>query len=146
MTLMTLDPFRQVRAIQKEMDHLMARAAQDAESVESTRTPLISLHEDEKAWIVEAEMPGIDIATLKVENQQRTVSFFGALKTQNERDHTNCTYDERANLPYQRHLKLPGDVENGKATASYAQGMLTIVCPKASSNSKHQVPVQTFEA
>jgi HSP20 family protein len=123
------EPFR-------ELEQLQEATAQLLESVWSGTgpagvavfTPLVDIEESEDAWIVEAELPGVDRDDVSVEVGESDLMISGEIK---ERERKGIL--RRRTRPVGRfdyRVTLPGPVDSEGVEATMADGVLTVRIPK----------------
>ncbi|MGH2398080.1 MAG: Hsp20/alpha crystallin family protein [Candidatus Methylomirabilaceae bacterium] len=104
--------------------------------------PSVDVLEAGNNIVIRARMPGIDLATLRVDVSAEIVSLKGEAKV--EADHRDCRYHRRE-LPYgifRRVIVLPAPVDPTTARASYRDGVLEIRATKAPRVSLHVAHVE----
>src|SRR5271167_1694798 len=94
----------------------------------SFSTPAIDMSEDEKAYKISAELPGIDAKDIDVLVSGDMLVLKGE-KRQEEKD-KDYHFSERAYGSFQRAFELPGSVDRNKVAADFSKGVLTIMLPK----------------
>ena len=122
----------QLHALGRVFDDLFS-AARSYEAGETTRTwqPLVDIIENDHAYEVKAELPGIakEDVQLTVENNVLTLS--GERKFEKDVNQENCHRIERSYGAFSRSFTLPSRVDAEKVEARYENGVLTVVVPKA---------------
>src|SRR6266702_3117032 len=94
----------------------------------SFSTPAIDMSEDEKAYKISAELPGMEARDIDVSVSGDMLVLKGE-KRQQKKD-KNYHFSERAYGSFQRAFELPGSVDRNKVTAEFSKGLLTIMLPK----------------
>lgn len=136
------DPFT---GFQQEMDSLrreMDRIFDDMSTV-SIRRPLlpkslghdllmpeIDETEDEKAFHVSVELPGMDEKDVDITLSDRWLTIRGEKKQDKEEDGKDFYRSERHYGAFRRVIELPGEVDESKIEASFKKGVLKIELPK----------------
>ena len=98
--------------------------------------PKVNVDEDEEAFHVIAQAPGVDKEALVVTVQDNVLTIAGERKDEKyEGEHKDATRHRRELRVgrFQRSLALPADVDVEKIEATYADGELRIRLPKAES-------------
>lgn len=107
-------------------------------------TPRLDVVEDEKAFHVTVELPGMTDKDLAVSVTDRVVTIRGEKKEDKEKKDKDVYRRERAYGSFRRAIELPGDVDAGKIEAAFKDGVLTIDLPKTqeAQDRVKQIPVK----
>jgi HSP20 family protein len=99
----------------------------------------VDVQENDKAFTVHAEIPGVKKDDIQVDINGNVVSIRAEMKQEKEeKKGDKVIYSERSYGMASRSLSLPGDVDSQGASASYKDGVLDLTLPKkASAQSKH---------
>ena len=87
--------------------------------------------EDDKAYIVTAELPGLDEKNVEVKVTDSTITISGENKEEKEEKKKDYYFSERSYGSFQRSFTLPDDVDASKIEASMKKGVLTVTLPKS---------------
>jgi HSP20 family protein len=90
----------------------------------------IDMSEDEKAYKISAELPGIDSKDIDVSVTGDMLVLKGEKRQEKEEKDKNYHFSERAYGSFQRAFELPASVDRGKIAADFSKGVLTITLPK----------------
>jgi HSP20 family protein len=104
--------------------------------------PAIDMSEDEKAYKISAELPGIDAKDIDVSVTGDMLVLKGEKRQEKEEKDKNYHFSERTYGSFQRAFELPASVDRNKVVADFAKGVLTITLPKTS---EAQKPVKKIE-
>jgi len=117
------DPFREV---ENRFWELFARPAGELQLPEMR----VDLSEDEKAYQIKADVPGVKKEDIKVRIDGNRVSI-GAQSTAEEESKSGkrVISSERSSSQY-RAFTLPQDIDAEKAEAKYQDGVLELTLPK----------------
>jgi HSP20 family protein len=151
----TVDPWRSFR---HEMDRLFDRFAgafgmpslrrmfdwepMRYESSFSFAAPSVEVAEDDKAYKIAAELPGLEAKDVEVSITGDTLVLKGEKKQETEKKDKNYHMSERAYGSFQRTFALPEGIDRDKIAAGLAKGVLTITLPKTA---EAQKPAQKIE-
>lgn len=131
---------------QKEMDELFRGAGGEVPSARRSllgrsqgSTPL-RVWEDDGAYHVEAELPGLKLEDLEILVHRHEVSLSGERKI-DFGEGADAGRRERATGKFQRKLQLPLELDADKAQASLVNGILTLTLPKAESAKPRKIEV-----
>ena len=114
-------------------------AADDGQSL----VPTVDISETEGAYIVKAELPGVNKEDLGVSIKDGLLSINAESKFEhNEEKDGRLIRQERRYGKYVRSMRLGGDVDESKIGAQYKDGILTLTLPKTEEVKPKQIEVQ----
>ena len=93
-------------------------------------TPAFDIAENDKEYIVTAELPGIDPKDIEITIANGVLTIKGEKKREEESRSENYYYMERQYGAFQRSFRLPEEVKEDKIDATYKNGVLRLVIPK----------------
>jgi HSP20 family protein len=102
-------------------------------------TPAAALHEEEKAYIVELDLPGVDREDITIDVADRRLTVTGVRKEKERKGLVR--HSTRVTGSFSYGALLPSAIEEDAVTASMADGVLTITLPKAKGASSRRIPV-----
>lgn len=92
--------------------------------------PQLDVSEDDKAFRVNVELPGMDEKDVDVTLADRMLTIRGEKKEDKEQKEKNYYRRERAYGSFTRRIEIPAEVDATKIDASFNKGVLTIQLPK----------------
>lgn len=95
----------------------------------SKLTPRADVCDDERAYTIEVELPGVDPKDVEVHQRGDVIVVSGEKHTQRESKGRTYYLCERAFGRFVREFPLPGDADTRRAEARFADGLLTIKVP-----------------
>ena len=104
--------------------------------------PLLNVTEDKDNYYVRAELPGLKADELDISVTGDTISISGERKLPVEDEKAQYHRREREAGRFSRIVTLPSQVETGKVDARCADGVLTVVLPKAEEAKPKQISVK----
>ncbi len=105
--------------------------------------PKVDIIQNETEIVVKADVPGVKKEDINVTVTEDTITLRGEVKSDFEDKKDNYFHSERFYGTYSRTLPLPALVDSDKASAKFAEGVLTITIPKATKSEKgHVVDIQ----
>ncbi|MBP2665903.1 MAG: heat shock protein [Firmicutes bacterium] len=105
--------------------------------------PKVDIIQNETEIVVKADVPGVKKEDINVTVTEDTITLRGEVKSDYEDKKDNYFHAERFYGTYSRTLPLPALVDSDKASAKFAEGVLTITIPKATKSEKgHVVDIQ----
>src|SRR5215471_2662353 len=102
----------------------------------SFSAPAIDMNEDEKAYKISAELPGINAKDIDVSVSGDMLVLKGEKRQEKEEKDKNYHYSERAYGSFQRTFDLPASIDRNKVSADFSKGVLTITLPKTAEAQK----------
>lgn len=105
-------------------------------------SPLVDVIDKKDSIIVKAELPGVDKKDVKISLSENTLTIRGERKEEKEINKENCCCCERAFGSYSRTIALPTEVDKNKTKASYKNGILEIVLPKAEEVKPKEIEIE----
>ncbi|HMA16647.1 MAG: Hsp20/alpha crystallin family protein [Bacteroidota bacterium] len=91
----------------------------------------IDASEDDKAYHVTAELPGLSEKDVEVTFADNTLTISGEKKEEKEVKEENYHRRERSFGSFRRAFTLPAEVDEEKISASFKDGVMTIDLPKS---------------
>jgi HSP20 family protein len=91
----------------------------------------IDVTENDKAYTVKAELPGVAKDDIDVQVTGNTVSINAKIERNTEQKNgERVIRRERYSGAISRSFSLPGDIDDASATAAYQDGVLSLTLPK----------------
>jgi len=137
-------PFAELERMRRQMEQLsggLSRGIVDASS--AGVFPLMNVTEDKNNYYVRAELPGFKAAELDISVTGDSLSISGERKLPVEDEKAQYHRRERESGKFSRIITLPAQVDTGKVDARCADGLLTVVLPKAEAAKPKQITVKT---
>lgn len=103
----------------------------------------MDVKEDDKAYTVHAEMPGVKKEDIHVNVEGNTVSITAEVKKETERkEGEKVIHSERYYGKVYRSFSLGQDVDDANAKAKFDNGVLELVLPKKAATASRRVNVE----
>ena len=99
-------------------------------SQRSTSMPAVNIKEDEKRFVLDLAVPGIDKKDLKIEIHEDVLTISSENKNEKEEDLDGFKRREFSYSSFCRSFYLPENVNKDKIGANYKDGILTVELPK----------------
>jgi HSP20 family protein len=103
--------------------------------------PAVNAWEDEKAFHVEAELPGFDEKDVEVTVLGNELRLEGRREEKHE-ENTKLYQSERYTGEFKRVLRFPVDLDEAKIEARFKNGLLTVTLPKAAAALPRKIEVR----
>jgi HSP20 family protein len=94
-------------------------------------SPLVDITEDDKEYIVKAEIPEMKKEDIKINVYDDVLSISGERKYEKEEKDKKYHRVERAYGSFMRSFTLPEDADGSKVNAEYKDGVLKVHLPKS---------------
>jgi HSP20 family protein len=145
MALVKYNPFKDLRLMQEEMNHLLDLAwnrEPGREMTEGIWQPPVDIYENAEAVVIKAEVPDMDQKDIEVRIENNTLTLRGERKRNTDLKKENYHRVERYHGTFQRSFTLPRSIDQDKVQASCERGVLTIVLPKTEETKPKQIRVE----
>ena len=134
-----LPTFNRVLAFDRELDRMVSRTAKPF------FVPSVDVVERADAYLITAELPGVDPAAVEISFENNTLTLRGT-KTPwlvpQENEELRVYSAERLSGTFERSVRLPEYVEGDKIEATYQHGVLTISVPKAQAARPRKIEIK----
>ena len=103
--------------------------------------PAVNIYDDGESFMVRAELPGVDKAKLDITTKGNQLSIRGERVCKPAGEDAAFHRRERDEGVFHRMVTLPEHVNPAKIVASYKNGVLEVICPRAESAKSHKIQV-----
>ena len=122
------------------MNYLMTRnAASDFDTffndmlgnwgIKNSTIPSVDVYEDEKAYYLEAELPGYKVEDVNI-HVEKHVLHISSEKINEKKENKKFLVRERGYVKFDRSFTLPEGINEGEIEAEFADGILKVTLPK----------------
>ena len=107
------------------------------------RTPIVDVLNEDKRYVIEAELPGLSEKDVKIELKDGNLSISADRSSANDEKKADDRWlrRERREFKFSRSFSLSDDVDIEKIEAKFRDGLLTIALPKKAESAPRIVPV-----
>jgi HSP20 family protein len=136
-SLMRWDPFKETDELQKRLSSIFGLAptrlsnGQRETMTVAQWSPVVDITEDEKEYVIHAELPEVRKEDVKVTVENGVLTLSGERKFEKEEKNRKYHRIERAYGSFARCFSVPDDAEDGKVTAEFKDGLLTVRLAKS---------------
>ncbi len=113
-----------------------------AESSFSFAAPAVDMTEDDKAYKIAAELPGMSEKDIEVSLSGDLLVLKGEKRQEHEEKEKNRYLSERSYGAFQRSFVVPDGVDRDKVAAEFSKGVLTLTLPKTPAAQKEQKKIE----
>src|SRR5436309_2809833 len=138
------DPFKEMDELQKRLTSIFGVGSQRSSNGQNeTMTvtqwlPLVDITEDEKEYLIKAELPEVNKEDVKVTVESGVLTISGERKFEREEKDKRYHRIERSYGSFTRSFNVPDDADDAKVAAEFKDGVLKMHLPK----SEHAKPKQ----
>jgi len=131
------DPFKELEDMEKRLATMFGRAPVRKEGgKEEAMTvaewaPLVDIVEDEKEYLIKADLPEIKKEEIKIAVQNEVLTITGERKYEKEEKGKKYHRVERAYGSFARSFSLPEDADATRVAAEFKDGVLKVHLPKS---------------
>jgi HSP20 family protein len=123
-----------------------AEPAWRTESSLSLSAPVVDVTEDDKAYKITAELPGLEQKNIDITVSGDVLTLKGEKHYEKDEQDKNRYVSERAYGSFQRSFALPDGVDRDKIAADLSKGVLTLTLPKTAEAQKPRRKIEVKTA
>lgn len=101
----------------------------------------IDVSEDDKAYKIKADIPGVKKEDIEITVEGRQVAISANVKQKTEKKGETELYSERSEGSVYRSFTLPIEVDSKGAEARFESGVLSLSLPKKANGKNHRIAV-----
>ena len=139
MSIVRWDPMKEFEDMQRRFQNYFATPSSGSlfnEQLSSPQwMPACDVTETPEAYSIHAELPDMRKEDIKVTVQDGVLTLMGERKMEKEEKNKRYHRVERSYGRFQRSFTRPTAVDEGKVNATYRDGVLNLLVPKASGGS-----------
>lgn len=138
------DPFRELSALQDRINRIFNEQLSRGEPEQAGKAwaPVVDILESDSDLIVRAEIPGVKRDDIDVQVTSESLTIRGERKF-DEESKDKYLRVERAYGPFSRSFSIGVPVQADKVKATYRDGVLEIVVPKAEEVKPKKIEIKT---
>ncbi|MRI84211.1 MAG: heat-shock protein Hsp20 [Nitratiruptor sp.] len=131
-----IDPFKELRDIERrissmlEFENALVPSLVSKGKVENIWVPAVNEKEDEKAYYLEIDLPGVKKEDINIEIQDNVLIISGERKFKKEEQDKGYKRVESFFGKFERRFTLPPDADVEKIEAKMEDGVLKLTIPK----------------
>jgi HSP20 family protein len=130
------DPFRELADLHERLDRLVDPGGAAA----ATWSPPVDIFETDDAWVIEAELPGVDRKDINIELRDNELSISGEIK---ERKREGILRRKTRRVgEFDLRVTLPGHVDAENVQAEMQDGVLNVRVPKPDAARPRRIEVK----
>lgn len=133
-------PFDRLSSLRDFLDSAFQLAGADP-GFRAGWSPSLDVYEDEDKVTVQVELAGLKKEDFAISLQDDTLTISGERKSGSKNGEGESFRSERVFGAFSRTVALPAPVQGDKVSASYRDGVLTVVLPKAEEAKPRKIEV-----
>ncbi|BAZ06667.1 Hsp20/alpha crystallin family protein [Calothrix sp. NIES-3974] len=143
MTLVRWNPWREMSALQRQMNQLFEDTITPAKLFDSSfaHIPAVEIQETDDAILLKMEVPGMDSKDLDIQVSETTVHISGERKHEANQEEDGFRKSEFYYGKFERTIPLGIRIQNTEVKAEYKDGILSLTLPKAEAEKNKVVKV-----
>ena len=143
-TMRELEPFAELRSMQREMDRLFERFFGTAVESEHRMLwmPSIESYTKDNQLVFKAELPGVDPKDLDVSIINNELIIKGERKAEKDAKEEDYLYHEISYGTFERHFELPEGVKTDQMKAKFTNGILEVTVPAPAISKARKIEIE----
>lgn len=134
MNLVSYDPWNRMQQLQREMSTMFDRRLSDKDEslpvATSDWAPAVDIKEEEKRFVIRADIPGVDPEDIEVEMENGVLSISGEKHAEHEEEREGYKRIERSYGSFMRRFSLPDTADPDSIKAKSKNGALEVIVTK----------------
>ena len=124
-------------------DRFFGEAESDTSNVATSQwTPRVDIREDETRFVIFADIPGVDPASVEIHMDKGVLTIKGERAAEAKEEGKRWSRVERAHGGFHRRFALPDSADADGITATGKHGVLEISIPKKAESTPRRIQVQ----
>lgn len=146
MTLVRYEPWSMLNQIRREMDQMLETANEGGESsaiATSDWIPAVDIKETKDAFILHADVPGVDPKDVDVHMENGILTIKGERESEKKDEREGYKRVERQYGSFYRRFSLPDTADAEKISAKSKNGVVEITIPKKEAVQPRKISVES---
>lgn len=146
--LTTWDPFKELNELENRLSTIFGRAPvrkngeKDEAMTVAQWAPLVDITEDDKEYLIKAELPEVKKDDFKVTVQDGILTITGERKSEKEEKGKKYHRTEWAYGSFSRSFTLPDDADAEQVAGDFKDGVLKVHVPKSEKAKPKKIEVK----
>ncbi len=137
------DPSGRATSLRQMMDRLLEDAFVMPREGTAAGGPTLDVYEERDNLVVEAQLPGMKPDEIDVNVEQGVLTISGRTEAEEERKERNYLLREKRTGRFTRSLQLPAVYNAEPSEATFENGVLRLVFPKAEEAKPRRIQIST---
>ncbi len=139
--VVTRSPFNALSTL-NNFDRMFNNFWSDFPTASNVKLPKVDIRENDKEYILEAELPGYGEKDIDVNIEKHILTISSVEDVKTEETHEEFLIKERRSNSFQRSFVLPEGVFEDKIKAEYKNGILILVIPKLPAKQPKKIAIK----
>jgi HSP20 family protein len=132
--------FEELDRMKRHLDQLFAQSGKTRVKGAGV-FPLVNLTENQEAYLLRAELPGVSAENLDIQTMGRNISISGERRIETDRS-AKYHRREREAGRFSRAVALPGEIDRDKIEATLKNGILELKVPKSEAAKPRKIDIK----
>jgi HSP20 family protein len=141
-TLIRLNPFREMAALQSAMDRMFDETWRNVGGTTSANVLALDVVDNGESYHIIANLPGVTADNINVSLHDGTLTIHAEITKPEAGEDSRVLLQERIYGKFARSINLPQPVNIDDAQADFNDGVLTLTLPKTPEVQPRQIPVR----
>ncbi|MHA1569390.1 MAG: Hsp20/alpha crystallin family protein [Alphaproteobacteria bacterium] len=144
MALVRYEPWNVLNQLRREMDRVFESSenAEGSNIATADWTPAVDIKETDTAFVITADIPGVDPKDIEVNMENGVLTIRGERKEEKEEEREGYKRIERVRGTFYRRFSLPDTADADKISAKSKNGVLEITIPKQEKVQPRKIAVE----
>ena len=144
MTLTRYEPWLLMNRLHRDLDRLLTAPGgnDDAQQVVTEWTPPVDIREEEKQFVLQADLPGVDPKDIEITLEKGVLTIRGRRELATRDDKSGFRRVERVTGDFYRRFSLPDTADSQSVTARFNAGVLEVAIPNQAQVLPRKITVQ----
>ncbi|MDO1527350.1 Hsp20/alpha crystallin family protein [Fulvimonas sp. R45] len=135
---------REIQAFRQAFDRFLGQEESDQSNVVTSQwAPQVDIREEDKRFVIFADIPGVDPASIEVSMDKGILTIKGERTMEQSEQVGRFTRQERLHGVFHRRFSLPDSADAENVTASGRHGVLEISIPKKPETTPRRIAIDT---
>ena len=132
MNVSIFEPYRLINQLHRDLDRLAGRpaASEDEVSAVANWAPAIDIREEDKQFVLHADLPGVDPSQIEVTLDNGVLTLRGRRELTGRDERAGYRRVERVSGEFFRRFALPDTADSNAVKARCTHGVLEVLIPK----------------
>lgn len=137
--LWNVDLWNEMERIRREANRLFSDQVGD---IITAKYPLVNIYEDKDNFVVTAELAGITKDDINITYNNGILTIAGKRELPEYVKKMTAVRQERAVGSFEKSIRIPVKIDQEKISASFNNGVLTIMLPKAEESKPKAIQIE----